>query len=167
MHSFDARFARRRSSIARTALFLRMVCRLKRISHLLPHSSSIASSVVSRPGMPLHLLHSTYRQDCRDHEAPRDLFSAYLAKHCSKNTLDIRQAEAAWPAAEPLLQRAMSRITETASRGPVPASFGISRRQSCSPVGDGSTTIEVVDAVAREGEGHKEMVGFAVRTPCL
>lgn len=65
-------------------------------------------------------------------EAQRDLFSAYLAKHCSNNTLDINQAKEAWPGAEPLLRRAMSRLYETASRGTVPASFGI-RRQSCSP----------------------------------
>lgn len=100
-------------------------------------------------------------------EAQRDLFSAYLAKHCSNHTLDIRRAKAAWLAAEPLLRRAMSRITETASRGPVPASFGITRRQSCSPVENGSTAIKVVDAVARKSESHKAMVGSAVRTPWL
>jgi putative transposase len=100
-------------------------------------------------------------------EAQRDLFSAYLAKHCRNHTLDIRRAKAAWPAAEPLLRRAMSRVIETANRGPVPASFGVFRRQSCSSVESGSTAIKVVDAVARKSESRKAMTGFAVRTPCL
>ncbi|MBI5326989.1 MAG: transposase [Deltaproteobacteria bacterium] len=100
-------------------------------------------------------------------QAQRDLFSAYLAKHCSNHILDIHQAKAAWSAAEPLLRRAMSRITETASCGPVPASFGIPRRQSCLPVKDGSTAIKVADAVALKSESRKEMIGLAVRTPWL
>jgi putative transposase len=100
-------------------------------------------------------------------ETQRDLFSAHLARHCSNNTLDISRAKAAWPAAEPLLRRAMSRVKETASRGPMPASFGVSRRQSCSPVENGSTAIKVADVVARKSESRKEMVGSAVRTPWL
>lgn len=84
-------------------------------------------------------------------EAQRDLFSAFLAKHCSNDTLDIRQAEIDWPVAEPLLKRAMSRLsTQTANRWLLPASFGLSqgtRRLSCSPVVDGSAVIEAVDAV--------------------
>jgi putative transposase len=100
-------------------------------------------------------------------EAQRDLFSAFLAKHCSHHTLDICRAKAAWPAAEPLLRRAMSRITETASRGPVPASFGLSRRQSCSPVKDGSTAIKVADAVARKSESHKEMPVLPLEPPAF
>jgi len=97
----------------------------------------------------------------------RDLFSAHLARHCSDNTLDISRAKAAWPAAEPLLQLAMSKVKETASRGPKPASFGVSRRQSCSPVENGSTAIKVADVVARKSESSKEMVGSAVRTPWI
>jgi len=102
-------------------------------------------------------------------EAQRDLFSAHLARFCSNNTLDISQAKTAWPAAEPLLRRAMSRIIETASRGPLPASFGFSRRKSRSPVKDGSAGIEAVDVViASNGyESHGEMSGLAVRTPRL
>ena len=77
---------------------------------------------------------------CCGVEAQRDLFSGFLAKHCTNHTLDINQAQNAWSAAEPLLRRAMSRVSETASRGPRPASFGLSkaRRQSCSPVENGS-----------------------------
>lgn len=100
-------------------------------------------------------------------KSQRDLFSAYLAKHCTDNTLDIYQAKSAWSAAEPLLRRAMSRITETASRGRLPASFGISRRQSCSPVENGSIFVEVADVVACKGESREEMFDLAVRTPWL
>ncbi len=100
-------------------------------------------------------------------KSQRDLFSAYLAKHCTDNTLDIHQAKSAWSAAEPLLRRAMSRITETANCGRLPASFGISRRQSCSPVENGSIFIEVADVVACRGESREEMHGLAVRTPWL
>lgn len=71
------------------------------------------------------------------------------------HTLDLSRAKAAWPGAEPLLLRALSRITETASRGPMSASFGFTRRQSCSPVEKGATGIEVVDAVPRKGEATK------------
>lgn len=103
-------------------------------------------------------------------EAQRDLFSAFLAKHCDHKTLDIRQAETAWPAAKPLLQRAISRLIETASRGPRPASFGLSKaqRQSCLPVKDGSTFIEVADVVARRvnaGESRKEMLVLPSKPP--
>lgn len=98
-------------------------------------------------------------------EAQRDLFSAHLARHCNNHSLDICQAKTAWPAAEPLLRRAMSRLSQTASRGLMPASFGL-RRQSRSPVEDGSTLIEVVDAVAERREPQRD-AGLAVRTPWL
>ena len=45
----------------------------------------------------------------------RDLYSAFLARHCGPETLDIRQAQQAWPTAEPLLRRAMSRESQSAS----------------------------------------------------
>ena len=47
--------------------------------------------------------------------AQRDLFSGFLVKYCDNHILDIRQAKAAWPAAEPLLQRAMSRLKNSKS----------------------------------------------------
>ena len=46
--------------------------------------------------------------------AQRDLFSAYLASHVNKDTLDISQAKKAWVAAQPLLQRAMSKLNQQA-----------------------------------------------------
>jgi len=45
----------------------------------------------------------------------RDLYSAFLARCCDKDLLDIRQVHAAWPSAEPLLRRAMARMKEPAS----------------------------------------------------
>ena len=98
-------------------------------------------------------------------EAQRDLFSGFLAKHCENHILDIRQTKTAWLAAEPLLRRAMSRLQEPANRGSIPASFGL-RRQSRSPVKDGSIIIEVVDAVAVRREPQRD-AGLAVRTPWL
>jgi transposase len=101
--------------------------------------------------------------------AQRDLFSAFLARYCNNNTLDICRAKLAWPAAEPLLRRAMSRLNETANRGSLPASFGLSkiRRRSCSSVKDGSAGIKAVDVVvAGNGyESHGEMPCLAVITP--
>jgi putative transposase len=45
----------------------------------------------------------------------RDLYSAFLARHCGPETLVIRQVQKAWPTAEPLLRRAMSRESQSAS----------------------------------------------------
>ena len=43
----------------------------------------------------------------------RDLYSAFLARHCGLETLNIRQAVEAWTAAEPLLHTAMQRLSNT------------------------------------------------------
>ena len=45
----------------------------------------------------------------------RDLYSAFLASCCGEDHLDIRQAQKAWPTAEPLLRRAMPRLPQSAS----------------------------------------------------
>jgi transposase len=105
--------------------------------------SCICGSVVKKPLKQRH-----HACSCCV-EAQRDLFLAHLARHSSNNALDISQAKVAWPAAEPLQRRAMSRITETASRGPQPASFSISRRQSCSPVENGSITIKTLELLPK------------------
>ncbi len=46
----------------------------------------------------------------------RDLYSAFLAKHCDANTLNVHQAQKAWSAAEPLLRRATLRWKQSTSR---------------------------------------------------
>ena len=99
---------------------------------------------------------------------------AFLAEACSNDTLDMCQAEVAWPAAEPLLKRAMSRLsTQTANHRLLPASFGLSQvqRQSCSPVVDGSAVIEAVDAVtvglSQQLREPRRDACLAVRTPWL
>lgn len=113
----------------------------------------------------------------RWHECPcgvgpvqRDLYSAFLARHVNDKTLDMRQVTVAWPGAQPLLERAMARVQyQAANGGFIPASFGV-RRQSRSPVKDGSTPIEVVEAVGEATalpESHGEIGGTAVRTLCL
>ena len=97
----------------------------------------------------------------------RDLYSAYLAKYVFENALDTRQALAAWPGANLLLERAVLRVQHEAANGRIhPASFGIdnkrantmNRRQSCSPVKGGSTTVEAGNVCIVAGEP----VGIAV-----
>lgn len=66
--------------------------------------------------------------------AQRDLFSAFLARYAdSDSLLDTGRAQEAWPGAEPLLRLAVSSASQRANGGDLPASFGISRRQSASP----------------------------------
>ena len=96
--------------------------------------------------------------------AQRDLYSAYLAKHVSNDILDTCQATEAWPGANLLLERAVSRVQQQAVNGRIlPASFGITRRQNRSHVKDGSTTVEAGNIFSFAGE----TVGIAVRTPWL
>jgi hypothetical protein len=83
-----------------------------------------------------------------------------------------QHAPGTWQGANLLLERAVLRLQHEAAMGRIhPASFGLARAmkestsayriQSCSPVKDGSTTVEAgnVCVVARE------TVGIAVRTP--
>ena len=98
----------------------------------------------------------------------RDLYSAFLAKHVSNDVLDTRQAAKAWPGANLLLERAVLGVQHEAAKGRIhPTSFGIkqenttNRRQSCSSVKGGSTTVEADNLCIVAGEP----VGTAARTP--
>lgn len=71
-------------------------------------------------------------------KAQRDLFSAHLARHVNNESLDTNQACIAWTAAEPLLERAVSRLIKLANGRTVLSSFGISQRQSQSHAKEGS-----------------------------
>ena len=53
--------------------------------------------------------------DGRTEPVQRDLYSAFLASCCGTDTLDICQVQATWPAAQPLLRRAMARDEQPAS----------------------------------------------------
>ena len=69
----------------------------------------------------------------------RDLYSAFLARCCDADTLDISQAISTWPAAEPPLRRAISRYSdqrakERASR-PVRAHKGRAARRPSKGLG--------------------------------
>jgi putative transposase len=55
--------------------------------------------------------------DCGLGPVQRDLFSGFLARFVSENRLDARQAELAWPGAEPLLRRAASSVDHQPARG--------------------------------------------------
>jgi hypothetical protein len=63
----------------------------------------------------------------------RDLYSAFLAKHCAKDSLDVLQVEQAWTAAEPLLRRETSRWKQSAKESRS-STFRGENRQSRSPV---------------------------------
>ena len=96
-------------------------------------------------------------------EAQRDLFSAFLAFHTNNNVLSRRQAAEAWPSAHLLLEQALLRYAQTARIKPYDR---FERRQSGSPVKDGSTCIEVLDVVGIHAPGNrKEIQDMAVRTP--
>lgn len=100
----------------------------------------------------------------------RDLYSAYLARFVSSNSLNKSQAGQAWPDAEPLLRRALLSLNETASGKSRLASFGLSQvqRQSGSHVEDGSMPSEAADVVwmgQPRPESCGELGSIAVRTP--
>ncbi len=93
----------------------------------------------------------------------RDLYSAFLSKcvDISTGSLDITRARLLWPGLEPVLSEAVSRAYKSANGGKiVPASFGIGRRQSGSPVKPEATITEAVDVVIRinEDESHREVI---------
>ncbi len=96
----------------------------------------------------------------------RDLYSAFLATCCDTNTLDIRQVEQTWPAAEPLLRRAMSRLLQPASgKGYARPHVHQGVRAGRSSKRDGRPT-EAVDAVAKARATERQDIG-SLRTPRL
>ena len=58
-----------------------------------------------------------YFGDGKTDPVQRDLYSAFLARHCEQETLNVRQAAMAWPGAEPLLRRAMLSAKQSTSGG--------------------------------------------------
>jgi putative transposase len=95
----------------------------------------------------------------------RDLYSAFLATCCATNTLDICQVDQTWPAAEPLLRRAMSRLLQPASgKGfaqPHVPCVGVGR----STKRDGRSA-EAVDVVA-QARATERQNSATLRTPWL
>jgi putative transposase len=96
--------------------------------------------------------------------AQRDLFSAHLARHVHNDCLDTSQAAQAWPAAEPLLERAVSRLEQPANRKACLSSFGLGWRQSWSHAKEGSLPIEAADVVSESREPRRDEQ-LAFRTP--
>jgi putative transposase len=99
-------------------------------------------------------------------ESQRDLYSAHLARYVEKNKLDTCQATNAWPAAEPLLERAVSRLMQQANRKACLSSFGLGQRQSLSRAKGGSLPVEAVDVVGDSREPQRASQ-LASRTPLL
>lgn len=105
---------------------------------------------------------------CGIQPVQRDLYSAYLCKYVDKERFDRNRSIEDWPSAEPLLRQALSECNQTAKGKLRFASFGLSQRQSCSPVTDGSVHIEVKDVVRLMkvgAESLEEMCHLAIRTP--
>jgi putative transposase len=98
-----------------------------------------------------------------DGAGQRDLYSAFLATCCATDTFDICQVEQTWPAAEPLLRRAMSRLLQPAS------GKGFARPHiPCVRVGHSSKrdsrSAEAVDIVAQARATERQDTG-TLRTP--
>ena len=79
--------------------------------------------------------------------AQRDLYSAFLAQCVEGERLNAGRAKAQWPGVDTLLRAALSRIEQPANGGQLPASFGLSQRQSRSPVEARVNAVEIQDAV--------------------
>jgi len=71
--------------------------------------------------------------DGRTEPVQRDLYSAFLARHCGENCLDIRQVQAAWPDTEPFLRRAVSSSQKSASGCGFPLPHGPAVRADRAP----------------------------------
>lgn len=88
---------------------------------------------------------------CCGMEVQRDLYSAFLAKCVdSTGSLDIVRAKMLWLGLESVLGEAISRVIQSANGGELPASFGVGRRQSRSPVKPEANITEAMDAVVRD-----------------
>ena len=98
--------------------------------------------------------------------AQRDLYSAFLARHVKNNTLDTHQAQVAWTAAEPLLERAVSRLEQSVNGKACLSSFGLNQRQNRSHAKERSPSVEAVDVVDACREPQRAG-RFAFRTPWL
>lgn len=105
---------------------------------------------------------------CGTEPVQRDLYSGYLCKYVEKETFDRSQARKDWPSAEPLLRQALSECNQTAIGKLRFASFGLSQRQSCLPVENGSMHSKIKDVVRPMkigAESLEELSPLAVRTP--
>jgi transposase len=71
----------------------------------------------------------------------RDLYSAFLAMNVVGDDLDMCQAKSAWPDAEPLLYRAVSRCDQTMIGEARLASFGLNRSRNGSH-GEGRSALD-------------------------
>lgn len=98
---------------------------------------------------------------CCDINMQRDLYSAFLSKcvDVNTNTLDIAKARTLWPGLEPVLSETILRVSQSASSGICPASFGLkNQRQSGSSVKPRATIIKAMDVVIHSDESHGEVI---------
>jgi len=74
--------------------------------------------------------------DGKTEPVQRDLYSAFLARHCGEDSLDICQVQKTWPDTEPFLRRAMLRNFKSASGYGFPLPHGPAVRADRAPYGD-------------------------------
>ena len=84
--------------------------------------------------------------------AQRDLYSAFLARYVKKDKLDTFQSTYAWTAAEPLLERAVSRLEQQVKGEASFSSFGLSQRKSLLRAKGESLSVEAADVVGESRE---------------
>jgi hypothetical protein len=90
----------------------------------------------------------------------RDLYSAWLAQCRSKDHLDSRQVAETWPAAEPLLRRAMAREKEPASGPGLALPCVLSKARAGRPSKRDADPCEAVDAVAQARAAESTDLGI-------
>ena len=96
----------------------------------------------------------------------RDLYSAFLASCCDTDTLDICRVQSTWPAAEPLLRRAMSSTLQSASGEGFARPHVLRRVRADRPSQRDGRSAEAGDAVAQARAPERQDAG-TLRTPWL
>jgi transposase len=99
--------------------------------------------------------------------AQRDLYAAFLATCVEGDRLNADRAREAWSGVDTVLQAAVSRIKQPAKGRPLPSSFGLSQRQSRSPVQASVNASKAQDVVPPSTPmgGELEKARWIVRTP--
>ena len=104
--------------------------------------------------------------DGRTEPVQRDLYSAFLARCCERDTLEIRRVHETWPDAEPLLRRAMSRGPQRASGEGLARPNVLTRVRAARPSKRDGRICEAADAVAQARTVESVGTG-TLRTPRL
>jgi transposase len=90
-------------------------------------------------------------------EAQRDLYSAFLAQHVEDNRLNADRAKLAWSGQDTVLRAALSDAQAQLANGrALPASFGLSRKQSQSPGKAGRQAAKTFGVAGQASSAERE-----------